>query len=88
MRSSLLADDRTTGSRDINGLQKKIDRTVKYCNKGYIIYNLNKTKIMVFKRIRKLQSRGRRYRYGQRLVVVKVFIYYLFIYLFWSKIGS
>jgi hypothetical protein len=35
---------------------------------------------MVFKRIRKLQNRGGRYRYGQRLDVVKVFIYYLFVY--------
>jgi hypothetical protein len=38
------------GAFTVNGMQKAIDQMVKYCEEWRVKCNLNKTKIIVFKR--------------------------------------
>jgi hypothetical protein len=51
----LFADDLATGSFTVNGLQRGIDQIVKYCSDWSLKCNLKKTKILVFKKRRKLK---------------------------------
>jgi hypothetical protein len=46
----MFADDLAIGSFTVSGLQRGIDQTVKYCSDWNLKCNLQKTKILVFKK--------------------------------------
>lgn len=46
IRALLFANDLAIGSFIINGVQKRTDQTVRYCNKVNLKCNLNKSKVM------------------------------------------
>jgi hypothetical protein len=51
----LFADDLAFASFTINGLQKAVDQVTSYCREWSLKCNLNKTKIVVFKKGGKLK---------------------------------
>jgi hypothetical protein len=52
----LYADDLAIGAFTVNGMLKAIDQIVKYCEDWGLKCNLNKTKIIVFKKGRKVEK--------------------------------
>jgi hypothetical protein len=53
----------------INGLQKAVDQVTRYCGEWSLKCNLNKTKIVVFKKGGKLKIGERRYVNDHRVAV-------------------
>jgi hypothetical protein len=66
----LFADDLAFASFTINGLQKAVDQVTSYCKEWSLKCNLNKTKIVVFKKGGKLKRGESWYASGHKIEVV------------------
>jgi hypothetical protein len=71
----MFADDLAIGSFTVNGLQRGIDRIVKYCSDWNLNCILKKTKILVFKKGRKLKKKEKWFVYDQLIDVVNEISY-------------
>jgi hypothetical protein len=66
----LYADDLAIGAFMVNGMQKAIYQIVKYCGDWSVKCNLNKTKIIVFKKGGRLKKNERWMMHGDNTEVV------------------
>jgi hypothetical protein len=71
----LYADDLAIGAFTVNCMQKAIDQIVKYCEGWRVKFNLNKTKIIVFKKGGRLKKNVRWTMHGNNTEVVDEIIY-------------
>jgi hypothetical protein len=71
----LYVDDLAIGAFTVNGLQKVIDQIVKYCKDWGVKCNLNKTKIIIFKKGGRLKQNERWTMHGNNIEVVDEITY-------------